>query len=177
MRAFWFIFPFVLLLACQNVSEQNNTASPKSNASGLKFVFSDTRFSGDLKDPGNWCNARHGGAALVSADPNNFYRRLFALGTIPSRVVVDYGNMSAAFMLYKIGNEVHIYTGENLPVCLSVKSSFQLSPGGQSFRYDNKREISFDVYLQEMPGGIQIALDLPVNGGHGLTVFQCEECQ
>lgn len=175
MRAFWIISPFFLLLACQSPSEPGNTAS--NTNSGLKFVFSNTKFSGDPKDPGNWCMARQGGAALVSADPNNFYRRLFALGPVPSRVVVSYGNMSAAFMLHKIGNEVHIYTGENLPICLSVKSSFQLSPGGQSFRYDNKREISFDVHLQELPGGTQIALDLPVNGGHGMTVFSCEGCQ
>lgn len=177
MRKSWFITPLVLLLACQNAPQQNTAAVSQAGTSGSKFVFSDTRFSGDPKDPGNWCMARQGGAALVSADPNNYYRRLFALGSAPSRVVIDYGNMSAAFMLYKIGNDVHIYTGENLPICLSVKSSFQLSPGGQSFRYDNKREISFDVHLQELPGGTQIALDLPVNGGHGMTVFQCEGCQ
>ncbi len=131
----------------------------------------------DVRDPNNWCNLHFREAALINADPKNYNRRLFALSDIPSRVVVFYGQFSAVFILYKVGNQVDIYTSDNLPGCLSNKANFQLFPDGLSFHYDNKSGISIDVYLQEFPSGVQIAVDLPPGGSHGITVHRCEACK
>lgn len=147
------------------------------NQSYLTFKYSEKATTMSIQDPGNWCAASFGEAALISADPNNFHRRLFALSNIPLKVVVDLGHQAAGFMLYKTGDHVEIFTSDNLPACLSNKKNFQLSPEGTSFRYDNKMDVQFDVYLQELPNGVQIALDLPPNGGHGLAVVRCESCK
>jgi len=113
----------------------------------------------------------------VGADPKNFFRRLFALSNIPSLVTVDYGHLSATFMLHPKGNEVAILTSDNLPACLSNKANFFLAPDGLSFEYNNKRDIQFIVYLQSLPNGMQIALDLPKDAGHGLGVVRCAACK
>lgn len=131
----------------------------------------------DVRDPNNWCAASLGDAALISADPKNFNRRLFALGEVPCKVAVEVGHFSAIFMLAKTGNQVDLYTSDNLPACLSNKSNFQISPDGISFRYDNKKGLNFDVYLHDMPNGWQITIDLPPNSGYGLTAVRCEACK
>ncbi|MBC7775282.1 MAG: hypothetical protein H7246_07575 [Phycisphaerae bacterium] len=161
--------------ACSE-SPKNAGGTPK-NESYATFEFSREPAVMDMRDPSNWCAANLGEAALINADPKNFYRRLFAFGDVPLRVVIDLGHQSAAFMLYKSGNHVAICTSDNFPTCLSNKANFQISPDGISFRYDNKRDISCDVYLQTLPNGLQIALDLPLNGGHGLAVVRCDACK
>jgi len=154
-----------------------NTGNASKNESYLTFKFSTEPANMDVRDPNNWCNAKLGEAALISADPKNYHRRLFALSDIPSRVIVDFGHQSATFMLYKRGRQVEIYSSDNLPACLSNKANFQLSPDGISFLYNNKMDIHFNVYLQELPNGLQIALDLPPDGGLGMTVLRCEACK
>lgn len=130
-----------------------------------------------VADPANWCAGGFDEVALVGADPKNFFRRLFALSNIPSLVTVDYGHLSATFMLHPKGNEVAILTSDNLPACLSNKANFFLAPDGLSFEYNNKRDIQFIVYLQSLPNGMQIALDLPKDAGHGLGVVRCAACK
>jgi hypothetical protein len=161
--------------ACSN-APQNVGGSPK-NEGYATFQFSNKPPVMDLHDPSNWCNANLGEAALISADPKNFNRRLFTLGDVPLRVVLDHGHQSAAFMLHKLGNIVTIYSSDNFPTCLSNKANFQISPDGISLRYDNKREIRCDVYLQSLPNGLQIALDLPPEGNLGLAVLRCDACK
>ena len=99
------------------------------------------------------------------------------LDNTPARIVVDYGHMSAAFMLWKQGDAVEILTSSNLPACLSNKDNFQISPDGLTFRYDNHRDISFDASMQELAGGLQIAIDLLEGGEHGIAVVRCPECK
>ncbi len=160
--------------ACTNSPQNQNVGKAQHYTI---FQFSGKPSASDMRDPGNWCAAYFGEAVLVGAAPQNFYRRLFALGDIPSKVVVDFGHMAASFMLNKVGDRVEIFTSDNLPACLSNKSNFQISPEGTSFRYDNKREISFDVYLEELPNGLQIAIDLPPNGSLGIVANRCEACK
>lgn len=154
-----------------------NAGGTAKNESYATFQFSKEPAVMELRDPSNWCNANLGEAALISADPKNYHRRLFALGDVPLRVVLDHGHQSAAFMLHKLGNNVIIYSSDNFPTCLSNKANFQISPDGISFRYDNKREIQCDVYLQTLPNGLQIALDLPPDGNLGLAVIRCDACK
>lgn len=148
---------------------QNNEQYPT-------FSFSNEPAVMDMRDPANWCNVTLREAALVNADPKNFNRRVFVLDDAPYRVVLDHGHQSAALMLSKQGNEVLVYTSDNFPICLSNKVNFQISPERISLRYDNKRDISFDVSLQKIPGGIQIIIDLPTNKTLGLSVHRCEAC-
>ena len=150
--------------------------APK-NENYASFKYSTETYTIDARDPTNWCNIPFRAAALISADPKNYNRRLFAVSDIPTRVVVFYGQLSAVFILNQVGNQVDLYTSDNLPGCLSNKVNFQLSPDGLSFRYDNKAGIDIDVYLQEFPSGLQIALDLPPGGNHGMTVHRCETCK
>ena len=173
-----YLLPSLAILAFLACTPTPNSAgSQPKNQKYLTFEFSKDIATMDVRDPNNWCIGNFGEAALVSADPKNFHRRLFALSDIPTKIVVDLGHQSTALMLYKSGDHVEIYTGDNQPACLSNKASFQRSPDGLSFRYDNKRDMNFDVYLQEMPSGIQIALDLPKIGSYGLTVVRCESCK
>ncbi len=181
MQKFWLFFLLFGLTSCQqtpagSADEKKSGATTKS---GYTFDFSPRKFGADFKDPANWCNIPLGEAALISADPQKYQRRLFALGEVPIRIIIDYGHQTAtaAFMLQKEGNKVHLFTSDNLPTCLSGGTSFRINDDGLSFRYDNSRNIHFDVYLQELPGGIQIALELPEGGNHGLAVLRCDACK
>ena len=160
--------------ACSNATPSKNSGKAQNY---LTFKFSEKPSAIDINDPNNWCAAHFGEAALISADPKNFYHRIFALSNIPSKIVIDYGHLAAAFMLNRVGDHVEIYTSDNLPACLSNKANFQIAPEGTSFRYNNNKEIYFDVYLEELPNGLQIAIDLPPNGGHGIAVVRCETCK
>lgn len=162
-------------LAC-SPTPQSATNQPK-NQKYVTFEFSKDIATMDVRDPDNWCKGNFGESALIGADPKNFHRRLFALSDIPTKIVVDLGHQSTAFMLSKSGDHVEIYTSDNQPACLSNKANFQISPDGLSFRYDNKRDMKFDVYVQELSSGIQIALDLPQVGTYGLNVVRCESCK
>lgn len=175
MKQIWlFLLAFGAFACGQNPQKIDNQ---RTDANYLRFQFSQRMASTAMADASNWCAAGFGETALIGADPKNYFRRLFALSDIPCRVIVDYGNISAALMLHKTDKGVEVLTSENLPACLSNRANFQISPEGTSFRYDNKREISFDVYLQELSSGIQIALDLPTNGGYGMSVVRCEGCK
>jgi hypothetical protein len=173
----YFIAPlaFFVFFACSQAPTE--FGGRQKNQKPLVFQFSNKIATMDPKDPTNWCNAKYGQAVLISADPKNFHRRLFALGDLPIRVIIDTGHQTAAFMMYKQGNQIEISTSDNLPMCLSNKAGFQLSSDGLSFRYNNKRDISFDVYMQELTNGTQIALDLPPSGSHGMTVIPCKTCK
>ncbi|MFN0033453.1 MAG: hypothetical protein ACKVUS_00215 [Saprospiraceae bacterium] len=170
-----------LLLALSTASclacSQPNNGNPKNKPDYMVFQFSKEMASTDMRDPANWCAARFGESVLISAAPDNYNRRLFALSDIPNRIQMDLGHAAASFMLCKVGDHVDIYTSDNLPACLSNKANFQISPEGTSFRYDNKKAIQFDVHLQELPNGLQIALDLPPGGGLGMSVVRCETCK
>lgn len=176
MKYLLFLLFLLSQLAC-NQSTPNTGTSPAKNGNYQRFQFSKRTATQDMNDPANWCAGRYSEAALISADPKNFHRRLFALGDIPLRVVVEGGKLSSTFMLEPKGDHVEILTSENQPACLSNKANLQLSPDGLSFHYDNKMQIIFDVYLQELPSGIQLALDFPPNYTYGLTAYRCETCK
>jgi len=175
MKYLLFVLSITGFCACSQAP--NNTGKASKNEGYPTFKFSNEPANMDVRDPNNWCNAKLGEAALISADPKNYHRRLFALSDIPCRVIIDFGHQSAAFMLYKRGKQVEIYTSDNLPTCLSNKANFQLSPEGMNFQYNNKMDINFNVYLQELSNGLQIALDLPPDGGLGMAVLLCEACK
>ncbi len=173
----YLLLPLAILgfLACAPTPD--GAGSQPKNQKYVTFEFSKDIATMDVRDPGNWCIGNFGESALISADPKNFHRRLFALSDIPTKIVVELGHQSTALMLSKTGEKVEIYTSDNQPACLSNKANFQVSPDGLSFRYDNKRDMKFDVYLQELSSGIQIALDLPQVGNYGLNVVRCESCK
>jgi hypothetical protein len=166
---------FSVLLSCNQSS--GTAGNIQKSQKYLRFEFSKHKSTTDVSDPNNWCIARFGDEALIGADPNNFYKRLFALGDVPIKIAVDLGHQAAFLMLNRSGDLVEIQTSENQPACLSNKANFQINPDGTSFHYNNKMDIQFDVYLQELPSGVQIALELPPNGGHGLDVVRCETCK
>jgi hypothetical protein len=165
-----------LVSACSEVPRTPGNNPQKTNYTTFKF---EEKPDTDVFDAyASWCNASSSGeTALVGADPKNYNRRLFVLNDKPARIFVDHGHSTASFMLMHAGGLVKVLTSDNLPTCLSNMVSFQASPDGLSFRYDNRRDISFDVYVQELPSGIQIALDLPSGGAHGLSVVRCETCK
>jgi hypothetical protein len=167
---------FLLEIAC-NSSNPPSTEQPKSEDGGITFKFDSRQFPGAVRDPGNWCFIPKGDAALINADAQNYSRRFFALGTVPCQVIVERGNMSASFILQQIGNEVMLLTAQNLPTCLSATANFQISSKGSSFTYDNKRDLSFQVFLNVLPGGTQIVVELPANSGLGLTAIRCDDCK
>lgn len=169
MTKIYLLFLFPLFLAC-------NQPNPESVNTGPKFAISPHVFSSTLGDPNNWCSAKKGEVAVINADPQNYNRRYFALGNTPCRIIVEKGQMTAAFMLHKTGRDIHIYTGEHLPRCLCQKDNIQVSSDGLTIRYDNHRSIQFEVNFQELPGGTQIALNLPENSGYGMTVIRCDDC-
>lgn len=168
---------FAGLLACSGSSQPGSSQAGASQGHSTTIQFSTRPSTMSMNDPANWCAAQFGEAALISADPQHFYHRKFALSDIPCKVVVDLGHQSAAFMLAKVGDHVELLTSDNLPACLSNKANFQLSPEGTSFRYDNHREVVFDAYLQELPNGLQVEIDLPDNGGHGISAARCVTCK
>ncbi len=174
MKHLLFILLLTSLIACSGSSP--NGAKPAATHY-LTFQFSSKPSALNISDPGNWCAANFGEAAMISADPKNIFHKMITLSDIPTKVVVDYGHLSAAFMLSKVGDHVEILTSDNLPACLSNKNNFQIYPEGTSFRYDNKREIKFDVHLEELPNGLQISIDLPLNGGHGIAAVRCPTCK
>jgi len=176
MKNLLFLPLLLSLLAC-NQSPQNAGTKPAKNGKYQRFQFSDKKATQDMNDPANWCAARFGESALISADPKNFNRRLFALGDVPLRVVVEGGKLSSTFMLEPYGDHVALLTSDNQPACLSNKANLQLSSDGLSFHYDNKMQIHYDVYLQELPSGIQIALDFPPDYNYGLSAYRCETCK
>ena len=160
------------LFACQNAPKPADKPAVYT-----RFKFSEKAGVVGKNDPADWCNGHYGEAAPISADPKRIAHRIFVLDNTPARIVVDYGHMSAAFMLWKQGDAVEILTSSNLPACLSNKDNFQISPDGLTFRYDNHRDISFDASMQELAGGLQIAIDLPEGGEHGIAVVRCPECK
>ncbi|MFN0213415.1 MAG: hypothetical protein ACKVT2_04100 [Saprospiraceae bacterium] len=175
MKYLLLVLTFAFFFACKD--SPKNPGNPAKNENYAVFSFSKEPPTMDMRDPENWCATSSGEAALISADPQNFNRRLFALGDVPLKVIVDYGNQSAAFMLHKKGNQVELYTSNNFPGCLSNMANFQISPEGISFHYNNKKEVNFDVLLQVLPNGMQIALDLSADAGFGLSVFRCDACK
>ncbi|MFN0175299.1 MAG: hypothetical protein ACKVU0_11670 [Saprospiraceae bacterium] len=168
---------FVTTIFCTCTQPPKEASKAPINVNYATFKFSEKPPATDGTDLANWCVNMFGIPALISADPKNYNRRLFAVGDVPTRVVVYYKQLSAVFVLYKVGNHVEVYTSDNLPGCLSNRTNLQISPEGVLLRYNNKAGIDIDVHLQEFPSGIQIALDLPPGGNHGLTVHRCETCR
>jgi hypothetical protein len=174
MRHLFLLLPVCWFLSC--TQSPQNTGNKQTKADYLTFKYSQHTATMDMRDPSNWCTASFGEAAFISGDPKNYNRRVLALSNIPTRVIIDYGKMSAGFILHHTGNHVEVFTSENLPACLSNKANFQISPEGTEFRYDNKKDINFDVYLQELSNGIQIAIDFPPGGSYGISAYRCTTC-
>jgi len=174
MKYLIFTFSILGLFSCSDTPGHIG-GNPK-NQQYATFKFSEKASVINKNDPYNWCNANYGEAVMVSADPKNFSRRLFLLHDKPCRVAVDYSHQTASFILKNSGDHVEIFTSDNLPTCLSNKANFQISPERTSFHYNNKMNINIEIQLQELPNGLQIALTLPPDSGHGLTVLPCETC-
>ena len=109
-------------------------------------------------------------AAVISADQENSRLRLFTLAGGPHRVVVDYGHIVGSFVLQKKWNKVEVFTSDNYPECLSNRENFEIKEGGNSFQYDNKKHIIFDVHLLPLANGTQIALEIDPDAGYGIIV-------
>jgi hypothetical protein len=168
----------LVLLGIVSCADSPKTAHDQTkNQQYTTFQFSQRPAPVDQKDASNWCAANFGAASLIGADPKNFNRRLFALSAAATRIAVSYGHQQAVFILLKSGDHVEIFTSDNFPNCLSNKANFQISPERTSFIYNNKRDINIEIHLQELANGMQIALDLPPDSGHGLTVDSCEFCK
>lgn len=162
------------ILSCNSPSVSENRTK---NSGGARLEFSQRVGGTNVADPTNWCAGAFGEAVLISPDPTNSRRRMFALSNIPNRVIVETGHFSAMFMLHAIGENVEILTGENMPACLSTRNNFTLAADGKSFHYDNKKGVSFDLHLQVLPNGLQVAIDLPEGSSLGLTAARCETCK
>ena len=175
MKLTLLILALVVFEGCQQAPKQ--TPSPSKQDSYSTFKFGSRSAALNPQDLSNWCATQYGNALLVSADPENFYRRLFMLSEIPTKVIIDYGHQTASFMLHRQGNQIEVFTSDNFPACLSNKANFQITPDGTSFRYDKKRAVSCDIYAKTTAEGTQIVLDLPSKGGHGLSVVPCLNCK
>lgn len=162
------------ILSCGSPTGSENTPN---TSTGTRMEFSQRVGGTNVADPSNWCAGAFGEAVLISPDPKNSQRRMFALSNIPNRVIVETGHFSAMFMLRSTGKNVEILTGENMPACLSTRNNFTLAADGKSFHYDNKKGVSFDLHLQELPNGLQAAIDLPEESSLGLTAARCETCK
>lgn len=159
----------VALSCTQQPANPGNNSGSKVNAA-LSFAFSQQPPTPAGNPADNWCRVSFPEAAVISADPANSNRRLFTLSDGPNKVMVDFGNIVAAFILKKSGHFVEIFTSDNFPECLSRKTSFSLAADGNSFRYDNQKHIQFEVQLIPLPNGTQIALEMAPGAGYGMIV-------
>ncbi len=156
---------------CAENTGQPATGQPEKNAAiGSNFAFSKQAPTMGNDPANSWCRVPFTEAAVVNADPANFNRRLFALGDGPTKVFVEYGKFTAAFILKKNGNAVDIYTSDNFPECLSNRANFSIGADGATFRYNNNRYIDFEVQLIPLPNGTQIALEMAPGAGYGIEV-------
>lgn len=167
----------IALLGCKQSSKNTAADAQGGTNAGTYFTFSKRPMVQDMRDPSNWCAARFAENAVVNADPKNTNLRYFAMDDQPHKVVLDYGHFSAAFALLKKGNQVEIMTSDNYPSCLSNKTNFSLQPDGKSFYYNNKKDIHFEVMLQDLPNGLQINILLPSDLTYGMLVNRCETCK
>ncbi len=168
--------PFLILLwcfalACTETSKPGvPSASNAPEPDRLAFVFSKKAMTPADEVNDDWCHVPFASAAVISADPANFNRRLFTLSDDPHRVVVDYGKMVAALILKRTGNRVEIFTSNHYPRCLTNHKFITIAADGNSFRFDDGRYIKFDVQLIPLANGIQIALEMAPGAGYGIIV-------
>jgi hypothetical protein len=170
------IWMLALLAACgfgcaENTRQPAAGQHEKSDAAaGPGFAFS-TQAMVTGNDPANsWCRTPFSEAAVVNADPANFNRRLFTLSDGPTKVFVESGKFTAAFILKKNGKTVDIFTSDNLPECLSNRVNFSIGADRTTFRYNNNRYIDFEIQLVPLPNGTQIALEMAPGAGYGIEV-------
>ncbi len=171
MKPYYFLLLAVgFLLSCNETLKQpeGGQAATNSGGGGLRFSFSkQLPGAGPSND---WCHLALPDAAVISADPANSNRRLFALSEGPHRVTVDFGNIVASFVLKKAGNLVEVFNSDNFPECLSNSANFTMEPDGQTFKYNNQRYVQFEMQLVPLPNGIQIALEMAPGAGYGILV-------
>ena len=155
-------------MACTQTAKQPE--AKEAGNTGLTFAFSKQPATPGTNSSDNWCRVSFPEAALINADPVNSNRRLFTLSNGPNRVMVDFGNIVAAFVLKKSGNHVEIFTSDNYPECLSNRVNFSIAANGMAFHYDNQKHIDFDIQLVPLPNGTQIALEMAPDAGYGIIV-------
>jgi hypothetical protein len=167
----WVLLLLAFMVACQQ-SANKADAAQQSAALGdtPRFVFSKQSPGTSAGREGDWCHLSLPEAAVINADPVNSNRRIFTLSSGPHRVMVDFGNIVASFVLQKKGNQVEIFTSDNFPECLSKHSNFSIGADGTTFHYDNQKHISFDMQLISLPNGTQIALEMAPGTTYGIIV-------
>ena len=172
IKLWMLLFGFAGLFACSETSKKSNSTQPENKAAGAgpTFVFS-TQGMALGNDPANsWCRVPFLEAAVINADPTNSNRRIFTLSDGPVKVFVEFGKLTAVFILKKNANKVDIYTSDNFPECLSNKVNFSIGADGTTFRYNNNRYIDFEIHLVPLPNGTQIALEMAPGAGYGIEV-------
>lgn len=107
---------------------------------------------------------------VLNADPKDFNRRIFNFGNGPYKITVRMGNIVAAFVLQRAGKQVEIFTSRNYPECLSNQNNFTLLPGTNSFRYDNQKEIRFNVELTNGASSPAVVIDMGKDSPYGIEV-------
>lgn len=161
------LLAFVISCKEAGKSPDGTQAAAPSKTEGLFFAFSSQSPDFAKED---YCHLPFSDVAVIQPDPSDVNRRLFALSDGPHKITVDYGNIVAAFILKKTGNEVDVFTSDNFPMCLSNKVNFSLKDGGTLFHYDNHKHINFDMRLVSLPNGVQVAMEIPVDSTYGIIV-------
>ncbi|MDX1910894.1 MAG: hypothetical protein SFV22_05380 [Saprospiraceae bacterium] len=177
MKQVIFLLAVICLTACRQGTKNTAAAPEAETTAGPYFVFSKRPMIMELRDPDNWCAARFAENAVVNADPKNTNLRYFAIDGQPHKIVFDYGHYTAAFALQRNGNQVEVITSDNYPACFSNRANFTLLPDNKRLLYDNKKDIHFEVGLQDLPNGLQVNILLPADLTYGMLVNRCETCK
>jgi hypothetical protein len=175
------LIAFLLIIAfahgCQSSGQSDTQKSVRANITGPHFQFSLAGMVQDSRDPGNWCTAGFPEAVLINADPNDAKRRYFSMEDGVYKVSVELGNVLAAYILRKSGEQVNICTSNQFPQCLSKYANFTVAADGQSFRYNNGKAIDFTTMLQVNGSSAKIILDFATDTQFGISVRKCDGCK
>ncbi|TNE60413.1 MAG: hypothetical protein EP344_07350 [Bacteroidetes bacterium] len=171
-------FSFSCGSASQEQSQNQPGADNAANVSTPVFQFSTAPPPESGNRTANWCYSRFGESLVVSAETVNTNRRYFFLPTqgITKLVVGRGAKMTLLFRPLPNGN-VEVYTGANLPECLSQPSNLNPAGGAPAMYYDNGKNIHFSMDMAVENGRTRLTVELPPGLNYGISANNCLDCQ
>lgn len=157
----------MLLPGCSGGGQTSATSG--AGNSGV-FFFSSQPPQNSSKGLPEWCRGQFPNPVVLNAEPDNFNRRIFSFGNGPYKVTVSFGNIVAAFVLQRVGGQVEIFTSKSFPECLSNEGNFTIHNETSSFKYDNLKDIHFNVELVNAAGVPSIVIDMGKDAPYGIEV-------
>lgn len=175
LRCSLLLLSAAILFACGGKSESG--IAPKADDAGGLIYFSKTPGRTGREDPSNWCFSKYKEAVVINADRLNVNKRYFYLTQGAHRILLEDGNRKQSFIVRpnKKGR-LELFTSANLPMCLSNRSYFTLSPDGHEFSFDNGRTIKFTFSADIEQGAFKCIIEFPPGLTHGLAVNPCVDC-